>query len=305
MAPPIRPVGFFAALALSCALVLTGHAALVLVTKGLGREFLPYQALLEHQLQKADTTQAEVVFVGDSSLGNAIDAKEWERLSGRSTVNLALTGVYGYEGSHRMLLRVLRHSKPKTVYIMQTADMMRRPLADPSLLDAVAAPDLLSEAAAWWRANMNLTEATESLGFVRRRGMDLFEPAPRKTAISNDYIAQEEQRIIPDDLAGLAPHKVNSNKASELLGIAALCETHGIECAYLHGPLAIPLCSDSTEHYKIVNDLVVATGIPVLTDHSPCVTQEELGDTYDHVGPDHKVDFTRRYFQLVQQVASR
>jgi hypothetical protein len=49
-----------------------------------------------YQRDKLGTARTiDIAFVGDSSLGNAINAELFSSLSGHNAVNLALTGSYG------------------------------------------------------------------------------------------------------------------------------------------------------------------------------------------------------------------
>ena len=60
-------------------------------------ELFGFQILNNYQIKKTQTLQnIDTVFVGDSSLGNALDAQHFSSLSGKDSVNLALTGLYGY-----------------------------------------------------------------------------------------------------------------------------------------------------------------------------------------------------------------
>src|SRR5262249_16834400 len=68
--------------------------------------------LLRYQKQKLARSHAALVLVGDSSLGNAIDAELLSQLSGKPTINLALTGSHGFEGAYNMLRRAFRQGTP-------------------------------------------------------------------------------------------------------------------------------------------------------------------------------------------------
>src|SRR5262249_7256386 len=122
---------------------LLASVMVVLVTMGLafalarvlGYEARPDTTLLDERLaQIGHGRPPRVVFVGDSSLGNAIDAQEWERLGGGPAVNLGLTADLGYEATYNMMKRALAGwgGSPRVV-IMQTAEMMRRPISPSGL----------------------------------------------------------------------------------------------------------------------------------------------------------------------------
>src|SRR3954452_20542554 len=84
---------YFGALAAATLIVIGLATAMVLLTLRLGREVNLDWALLDHQLRKIGGAPVpDTIFVGDSSLGNAISAEEWSKLAGRPAVSLALTG---------------------------------------------------------------------------------------------------------------------------------------------------------------------------------------------------------------------
>src|SRR4051812_2425847 len=69
---------------------------------------MPYEELYAYQMEKLKTAHdIDTVFLGDSSLGNAIDAKLWDQWTGKKSLNLALTSGYGYQGAYVMLENVL------------------------------------------------------------------------------------------------------------------------------------------------------------------------------------------------------
>ena len=61
---------------------LAGAGGLIGGTLHAGREHFAYQQLVDYQMQKLAKTDVDTVFIGDSSLGNAIDAGEWQRATG-------------------------------------------------------------------------------------------------------------------------------------------------------------------------------------------------------------------------------
>ena len=159
-----------------------------------GREKLSYQELINYQRAKLAGTVGDVIFVGDSSLGNALDAKLWTSLSGRSATNLALSGSYGYAGSLVMIESVVKRHRPTDVIIMQTAEMMMRsstvesvPPLDPPLDPPRGIAERLERLQQFWLDNMNLEQLQASFKFVSKwaRG-ELSAPS----VIKHDYIKQ-------------------------------------------------------------------------------------------------------------------
>lgn len=290
---------FFALTAFTAVACLVLSAWIIAGTAAAGRRPLPYRALVEHQMSKLEGLDASTVFVGDSSLGNAIDAATWGELSDHPAVNLALTGLYGYAGSRAMLERVLEHETPDTVILMQTAEMPKRPPADAALLETISSSWTgLGGAMRWWRLNMNLQELQASLDFLRKRGFSVFAAGEEPTIISNDYVAQGAPRPVSASAGGYDPSDIDPAQMSDLAAFAALCEERGIHCVYAHGPLAEPICSRSAGYIAVVNRMIEATGLEVVEGTPVCIPPDQLGDSGDHVLPTLKTDFTDKYFAL-------
>ena len=87
-----------------------------------------HRQLLNFQLKQLESRgkSAKIAFVGDSSLGNSINAADFEKLSGRPSINVALTGLFGYGGSLNMIKRAAASKSIDTVVLMHTLDMMNR-----------------------------------------------------------------------------------------------------------------------------------------------------------------------------------
>ena len=68
-----------------------------------------------------------MIFVGDSSLGNSINAELFSEKSGKKAENYALTGSLGFKASYNMMKTVHDYNPNlKTVVIVQTIDMFTR-----------------------------------------------------------------------------------------------------------------------------------------------------------------------------------
>jgi hypothetical protein len=79
-------------------------------------------ALLKYQELKIESlSDVDTVILGDSSVGFALDARAFSELSGRKTVNLALTGYnYGFPGAYALLNQLLAKARPNNVVIAIT-----------------------------------------------------------------------------------------------------------------------------------------------------------------------------------------
>jgi hypothetical protein len=77
------------------------------------------QQIYDYQRDKIENLERiEVAFVGDSSLGNAIDAALFGKSSGLASANLALNGSYGAGGAYNIARAVVAHDRPRLIVVM-------------------------------------------------------------------------------------------------------------------------------------------------------------------------------------------
>lgn len=283
-------------------LLLAAAAALIQGSLALGRVKLPYQRLLEYQTEKLSGPPAHTIFIGDSSLGHAIDAQLWSTLSGRRALNLALTGSYGYEGGYNFIKRALKTIRPKNIVLMYTADMMTRPLSE----EAFETTRDLAELAWWERAQRNLketynfTELSSSISWLRRAAIRAVtgRAAPRERIIENDYVKQGPPRPPPHDV--LVQSQIQPDKIKYYALIGKLCETEQINCLYLHGPLAHLGCEQSRPYFDELGRLFAQPGVRQVSVMPVCLQPDEVGDSEDHVVPALKSAVTQRYYEMLK-----
>ena len=86
---------------------------------------------------------------------------------------------------------------------------------------------------------------------------------------------------------------------------AELCRRSGTECVWAYGPIYDAYCTQAADYVAKVEAGLVATGLPIVAGTPLCIPEAELGDTVDHVRPDLKDTYTRRYFELLQPYIDR
>jgi hypothetical protein len=283
------------------------YAALISGTRTLGRRVLPFEEILQYQFAKVDEAQeVHTVFLGDSSLGNAIDVTTWERLTGNKALSLALTGWYGYAGPYVLLSRLLDNGAPppNVVIFMLTGGMMRRPVADEAF-DSLAPPsNIFSAVVNWWHFNMNYEQLLFSFAYIAKKLILQFKPNAnirfQRTLIENDYVKQGKPIKIPQNLQ---PWKKLPTTSTEKLYFLEknmeLCKKHNINCYYMYGPLIEPLCNSKTFFYESTK-MISSAGFQVLTPQPICIPPGEVGDSDDHVAPYLKKKYTERYVRAYE-----
>lgn len=262
-------------------------------------------AILRHQLDKLESASGiNTVFLGDSTLGNSLDAPLFDRLVDTRSVNLALTGSFGYEASYNLLRRSLERHPVRNVVLVHTFDMMMRPVSWDGFLftapDAIL-PDLtLTQGLALLRtAFLRLMDLT-ALG--KALAPRLFGPlSDQAVDFAVDYLPQEAP--IPRDKfysRRFDPAAALSEKTLFLAEIARLCAVRKLNCLYLHGPLYGPIIADSAAYFDRVNELVAAAGLRLGQPLPLAIAPDEVGDGLNHVHPASKAAFTERYAALLR-----
>ncbi|MCC7251044.1 hypothetical protein [Hyphomicrobium sp.] len=261
-----------------------------------------FASLFSYQVDKLEgASPIGVLFVGDSSLGNAIDARQWQDATGSVVINAALTGVYGYEGSLEMLRRAVDTRGVQTVVIMQTPDMMMRPDSYESLLFSASSLSSLKDVPPFTLVSWLLSKEIPLSAWRRlRRGTHPIKEKMREW----DYIPQgapENTRAKFPQLVPFSAASINPGKTDSLVRLARYCAEHGLRCLYAHGPVAEPLCSDKGGYYSQVNAIIRSTGLDLVSDTPICLTRNEIGDSLDHVSPELRRTISTRYFDLIMR----
>jgi len=259
-----------------------------------------FGSLLAYQIKKLQNEEPiDVLLVGDSSLGNSVDARQWSRKTGKNVVSVALTGVYGLYGSLNMIQRAARHHRLSAVIIMQTVDLMTRvPNRMGNLYTAerlqdigqLGVLDIIGALATWDVLKMTIWPARYSrvIDEDRIRKFD-YRPqavplpskpgAPPKLSLSVSAIQPENFAIAHD--------------------IAVTCKRLNIACVYMHGPMYSGICETSARYINIVLDRVRDAGLRVIR-RTFCLPWSDVGDTVVHVLPAKKSYYSTEILEAVR-----
>lgn len=251
----------------------------------------------------ATANEINIVFVGDSSLGNAIDANLFGELMEMPTANLALSGTHGVGASFNMIRLVAEHHDLKIAVVMQALKTMTRS-------DTVAGYFFTTDRLEWREMSpieiaklyLNYRTAKETFQQVWRRGFQREPPL-----MTDDYLAQsgsterilrevdELDREIEDDplLLGM----VSPAEIDFIIRIANYCESEGIRCVYAHGPIYDRYCETAAPYIQSLNKAITQAGLDVVAGTPRCMPSHEVGNTLDHAAPWEKTAYTRWYHQ--------
>jgi hypothetical protein len=261
-----------------------------------------------YQLDKLEHATGDVatIFVGDSSLGNAIDAKLFGELEGAPAMNLALTATYGYSGSYNMLRRALTRLHPRNVVVVQAADLPKREASN--LAAMLLGEEAARQASAWERvtspiaASLEYVELIYNVDSLKRALAYTFAPSHTAPQFADDYPMQHGQfKPTADTVARetLQPG-VDKRKLPYLGRIAALCREEHLNCIYAHGPLYGDLCAPSRAYLDEASATIRDAGLEVVPGTPLCLSAEQVGDSIYHASPAYKAQATREYYRLLK-----
>jgi hypothetical protein len=265
---------------------------------------LGFVTLLQYQEDKlAAHREAEIVFVGDSSLGNGISAHLFSSLSGKPATNLALTGRFGTSGSANFAMRAHKSLGAKFIIVMQSVEIASRPRSTVGDVFTRAADARFDVSGILAQADFLISESA-----IRASAKGLWRALmnkPRRQIITDDYVQQTEaltlEEAVKNTSANLAnATAVNADALLPLRGLSAYCKANGIKCFFAHGPLLEFRCKAWEPYIEAAAAAVSETGLSLVNNGQPyCFPPGELGDSADHVAPVFKEKSTRFYAEKI------
>jgi len=263
---------------------------------------------LDYQLKKIKkikNKKIKTLIIGDSSAGNSVDAKYLQTLSKQSTVNLALTGSFGINGSLNMLKRISKeHQELKNIIIIQTLDIWKRPFSKTAFFQTNN--ETLSN-------NKHLIKNIffENLKYIFNlkeiRWFIKNQKHKLKTTIdlNYDYMKQEDKKFsnhkktLKDKTLDSLIHKDKINALREL---DDFCYQKNLNCIYLHGPLHETIVQNSKKIIKKIN-MTISSNIQHIhfIPSSFSVKERYLGDSNDHIDIKYKKESTKIIYSKIQK----
>jgi hypothetical protein len=295
-----RYLGVFA---LTITLMLGTLAGISAVSYRYGLIEVATRAIYNHQVEKIEDAAAmDVIFVGDSSLGSAINVPLFSDLNGAPAASLALSGTYGLGASFNMIRRAAARHDVRTAVVIHSLNTMTR--SDVAAGYFFTTTDLkLTELSPIEIAKLylNYRTAKETFKEVRKRG---FEREPPK--MEGGYIAQRTRsshdRTPDEELAKkpLLPGMVSPAAVEFVVRMVDYCDQKGIRCVYAHGPIYDGYCKASAPYLETLNEAITSAGMEVVEGTPPCVPLDEVGDEVDHVAPVLRDTYTRWYYERLR-----
>lgn len=298
-------------LAIVAAIVIVPILALMSLA-GIGIYACARCDLLRYQESKIPlASEAETIVLGDSSIGYALDASRFSDLSGKRTLNMALTGYdYGVGGAYVLLTELLSKARPKNILIALTPQTLSAPMAeinDRPIRGFVQAsrrrPEMLFTVN--WPISLKVAKTAGIQLFDKQFVIDGIEylqgaraPVPDHFS-KHDYLEPSKDVLRLVKTFTMAWPRAPGDYDVFFGKIARLCETHGLNCLYMHAPLVQMVVDQNREFIKDIDSRIERTGIKVVRPSPIGIPDAELGNTINHIHPDVRLAYTEKIHALV------
>lgn len=255
----------------------------------------PEIELINYQFNKLKKKNVNIIFIGDSSLGNLIDSSTWENLTKKSTLNLALTGKFQYKGNLALIKKI---SNKKKIKINIISSFMNWSIGEKNLYNIINHYDNIffrNYYLVWF--NLNRVSIKKIISFYL--GIDKDED--NYNYIKNDYIVQG--KIINEknlDISFLTSI-INLDKIKSLENIKNYCDFNGLDCEFFHGPIAKKICNNNKfgEYLIYLNKNLKKNNLK-FNDNFICFDQKHIGDGEDHINNNFKTEYTKVFYNLIK-----
>ena len=254
--------------------------------------------LISYQREKIDRISSlDIVLLGDSSLGNSLDAAILSENTGLRIENFALNGVLGYEGNYFLLKRIHnRHPNIKKVLLMQTIGLSTRSFSIMGVLENINSFDEFVDLDFKYKYKL-IRGLPSYLNSIR-----LYQLVDRKSYIHNDYIKQKNESYSDSQIELLKknynPKKINDDKIYFLSKISKYCEENNIDLVYMHGPIYSEIKKNQILQLQRFKTKLDSMNIEYFN-YENKLDLEELGDREDHLSPELKEYFTLNFLRKI------
>jgi hypothetical protein len=250
----------------------------------------------------------DLLLLGDSSLGNGVDAKALSTRAGKSVLNLALSGgALGLPAIETQLRAAVARTRIDNLVVMLSPETYRRHFSasadgfvlanggDPRPL--LALPPKLA-----LRALVSLLSFLFDSG-VQADGIHYLLTGARDLGdctgcAALDYIAQDpDEKLTADDIKKWRGPFDDFDPFLER--IADLCRAHDIHCLYMHGPIIQAALDLNPGYVGKINAKVAEAGLREVAPEPIVIPPDEVGDSVNHVRPDLRRAYTEKIYAAI------
>ncbi len=234
------------------------------------------------KLKKFSNKHFKILFIGDSSGGNAIETDD------NHAINLCLSGSYGFEGSAAFLRVIDRFITYDTLVVINTIDVSTREVSE----EAKWLPNIYSGNFA-----DRCVALKNSLLFfkpvLKNWFTSIVHPAASIVIADNDYPATE--RRINKSRNDFEP-KINPNEVAELKKLDDELKKKKIPYFLLYGP-SLPFDGG---YLANLNDVLKKENINHRFNVPFALNEDNKGDSEDHINPKFSHLTTSYYLALIR-----
>ncbi len=253
----------------------------------------------------------DTLFVGDSTLGYALDDHRFTELKGGQTINLGMTGyAFGLPGAFSLIEQSLEHFYPKNIVIMLTPQTFTPPIKEINgapiegfVLTSNGHSDLLFSvnAEVSWLVLKQLALLAFDNDSLKRglRMVTLRRSYSSDCAKCVDYFATLSRDVIDAESVSQSWTHPTHDYDPFLAKISATCKRNAINCIYVHGTLLAKFCDQFPSYIGEITAMVQDAGIQVAQPMPICVPPQEIGNTINHVHPDFREKYTDAIYAVV------
>ncbi|MBN1328597.1 MAG: hypothetical protein JXA54_03900 [Candidatus Heimdallarchaeota archaeon] len=257
-----------------------------------------HSQLVRFQKNKIDTQDSiSILFIGDSSLGNSINAQLFTKLTKQTTSNCALSGRFGYAGTYNMLKYAYhKHKELKNVVVMQIVDIQSGEVRCDGYVRSMNS--LFDFIESLWDTKFAII--TDCLNFIYSCKFH----SPYILTIENDYPKQTSK------LENISPYKlepdsiISDSKMFYLKKIKDFCNKNKLNLIYTHGPKFKGILNMSEEYIKKANNNINELNVNLISTNIP-FAKSEIGDDENHISPIEKDKFTTIYYNTIKDYLNK
>jgi hypothetical protein len=252
--------------------------------------------------------QIDLLLLGDSSLGNGVDAKSLAARSGKTVLSLALSGgALGLPAIETQLREAVTRTKIGNLVVMVSPELYRRHFsasADGFVLANGGRPAALLTLP----PQLALKAAGSLLSFLFDSGVQADGIRTILTGTRDlgdcagcaalDYIAQKAGgQLTADDIEKWRGPFDDFDPFLER--IAALCRENGINCLYMHGPTIQSVLDLNPGYVEKINAKVERAGLRLVSPEPFIIAPGDVGDSVNHVRPDLREAYSNKIYDTL------
>lgn len=284
------------------------------------------EILIDYQSERIKSLEGgEILMLGDSSLGNAVDEKQISQMTSETCVNLALTAFYGLRGGELVLEKVLAkntQSHPSAIILMHNPANWKKTVSDRYLRTPIqrlspSVADQIIQSTFEQLPSVRRSRSYKTLFFAKQFGVQYRSNIYQKHLTRSENIAAEISKVgyMPQkskidlnrytDIGSLGNFTPPRQVEQTLARILQKSQANNIEVFLAGGPVWEKQLSHSTSfaeelHRWLSEAAAEYPNASVLYKGIPGAPDELIGDALNHVNTDGKAQFTKWLGSVLQ-----